>query len=151
MRGGWETEAEWNVSEQAPWPRKFLGHSVTWDGAARLRVSPAAIARTRVVLFASTRSLWLLVGCSLRKQIDAGFEPRPDIGGRVLCPEVHEVQHRRAMQHVTVKPPAGDSLRAGRPRHPIYFVIGHHQVPRRPYLSPPPRPQLDPRWPSHSQ
>jgi RNA-directed DNA polymerase len=37
-----------------PWTRKFLGYSVTWDRAARLRVSPAAVKRlktkVRVVL-----------------------------------------------------------------------------------------------------
>jgi RNA-directed DNA polymerase len=33
-----------------PWMRKFLGYSVTWDRAARLRVSPAAIQRLKTKL-----------------------------------------------------------------------------------------------------
>jgi RNA-directed DNA polymerase len=33
-----------------PWTRKFLGYSVTWDRAARLRVSPAAIQRLKTKL-----------------------------------------------------------------------------------------------------
>lgn len=33
-----------------PWSRKFLGYSVTWDRAARLRVSPAAIQRLKTKL-----------------------------------------------------------------------------------------------------
>jgi hypothetical protein len=30
-----------------PWARKFLGYSVTWDRAARLRVAPAAVHRLK--------------------------------------------------------------------------------------------------------
>ena len=30
-----------------PWSRKFLGYSVTWDRAARLRVAPAAVQRLK--------------------------------------------------------------------------------------------------------
>jgi RNA-directed DNA polymerase len=33
-----------------PWSRKFLGYSVTWDRAARLRVSPAAVKRLKTKL-----------------------------------------------------------------------------------------------------
>jgi RNA-directed DNA polymerase len=33
-----------------PWTRKFLGYSVTWDRAARLRVSPAAVTRLKTKL-----------------------------------------------------------------------------------------------------
>jgi RNA-directed DNA polymerase len=33
-----------------PWTRKFLGYSVTWDRAARLRVSPAAVKRLKTKL-----------------------------------------------------------------------------------------------------
>ncbi len=33
-----------------PWSRKFLGYSVTWDRAARLRVSPAAAQRLKTKL-----------------------------------------------------------------------------------------------------
>lgn len=33
-----------------PWNRKFLGYSVTWDRAARLRVSPAAVKRLKTKL-----------------------------------------------------------------------------------------------------
>jgi RNA-directed DNA polymerase len=33
-----------------PWTRKFLGYSVTWDRAARLRVSPAAVQRLKTKL-----------------------------------------------------------------------------------------------------
>ena len=33
-----------------PWTRKFLGYSVTWDRAARLRVSPAAVNRLKTKL-----------------------------------------------------------------------------------------------------
>lgn len=33
-----------------PWTRKFLGYSVTWDRAARLRVSPAAFKRLKTKL-----------------------------------------------------------------------------------------------------
>jgi RNA-directed DNA polymerase len=33
-----------------PWSRKFLGYSVTWDRAARLRVSPAAVQRLKTKL-----------------------------------------------------------------------------------------------------
>jgi RNA-directed DNA polymerase len=33
-----------------PWTRKFLGYSVTWDRAARLRVAPAAIQRLKTKL-----------------------------------------------------------------------------------------------------
>jgi RNA-directed DNA polymerase len=33
-----------------PWSRKFLGYSVTWDRAARLRVAPAAIKRLKTKL-----------------------------------------------------------------------------------------------------
>ncbi len=33
-----------------PWMRKFLGYSVTWDRAARLRVSPAAVKRLKTKL-----------------------------------------------------------------------------------------------------
>ena len=33
-----------------PWSRKFLGYSVTWDRAARLRVAPAAVQRLKTTL-----------------------------------------------------------------------------------------------------
>ena len=33
-----------------PWTRKFLGYSVTWDRAARLRVAPAAVKRLKTKL-----------------------------------------------------------------------------------------------------
>lgn len=33
-----------------PWTRKFLGYSVTWDRAARLRVAPAAVQRLKTKL-----------------------------------------------------------------------------------------------------
>jgi RNA-directed DNA polymerase len=33
-----------------PWTRKFLGYSVTWDRATRLRVSPAAVKRLKTKL-----------------------------------------------------------------------------------------------------
>jgi RNA-directed DNA polymerase len=33
-----------------PWTRKFLGYSVTWDRAVRLRVSPAAVQRLKTKL-----------------------------------------------------------------------------------------------------
>jgi len=33
-----------------PWSRKFLGYSVTWDRAVRLRVSPAAVQRLKTKL-----------------------------------------------------------------------------------------------------
>ena len=33
-----------------PWTRKFLGYSVTWERTARLRVSPAAVARLKTKL-----------------------------------------------------------------------------------------------------
>jgi RNA-directed DNA polymerase len=33
-----------------PWSRKFLGYSVTWDRAPRLRVSPAAVTRLKTKL-----------------------------------------------------------------------------------------------------
>jgi RNA-directed DNA polymerase len=33
-----------------PWSRKFLGYSVTWDRAARLRVAPAAVKRLKTKL-----------------------------------------------------------------------------------------------------
>ena len=33
-----------------PWTRKFLGYSVTWDRAARLRVAPAAVKRLQTKL-----------------------------------------------------------------------------------------------------
>ena len=33
-----------------PWKRKFLGYSVTWERAARLRVAPAAIKRLKTKL-----------------------------------------------------------------------------------------------------
>jgi RNA-directed DNA polymerase len=33
-----------------PWSRKFLGYSVTWDRAARLRVAPAAVQRLKTKL-----------------------------------------------------------------------------------------------------
>jgi RNA-directed DNA polymerase len=33
-----------------PWMRKFLGYSVTWDRAARLRVAPAAVQRLKTKL-----------------------------------------------------------------------------------------------------
>ena len=38
-----------------PWTRKFLGYSVTWDRAARLRVSPAAVHRLKTKLRALLR------------------------------------------------------------------------------------------------
>ena len=38
-----------------PWTRKFLGYSVTWDRAARLRVSPAAVTRLKTKLRARLR------------------------------------------------------------------------------------------------
>lgn len=33
-----------------PWTRKFLGYSVTWDRAVRLRVAPAAVKRLKTKL-----------------------------------------------------------------------------------------------------
>jgi len=33
-----------------PWTRRFLGYSVTWDRAARLRVAPAAVQRLKTTL-----------------------------------------------------------------------------------------------------
>jgi RNA-directed DNA polymerase len=33
-----------------PWTRKFLGYSVAWDRAARLRVAPAAVQRLKTKL-----------------------------------------------------------------------------------------------------